>query len=548
MHVQLEKNQRDREAYIELAEHHQQLGEYQRANEVFETALALCAPSASLYRNAISSFGESNQTKKAIRIAGQATKLFPDDELYFRLKEKLLLPILYDTAEEVNHYHDRFAAGIQELLNDLKLNTPELRRGALNAIGDHSRAGLAYQGRDVGELHEQYARFVHRIMAANYPQWPRRLRMPPASENRKIRIGYISQHFHRHSDVKCLLSWLRELSRDKFETFAFHVGERIDSVTDDIRREAEYFYHLPTLEKACETILRANLHIAVFFDHSPPLMIQLATLRLAPIQCVAWTRAITSGSATIDYFLSSVLTEPESGQSHYYEQLIRLPGAGSRFYKPVIARPLLGLKRDDFGLQSDGTVYLCCQSAFKYLPQYDRVFAAIAKRLPASQFAFLAPNDLIRDDLCKRLDRAFAADGLKGSDHCVLIPRALNLFDYWNLNLVSDVFLDTFVYSGCVTTLEAVACGLPVVTLPGEFHRGRHSYAILRQLGVTETIADSVEEYVDIAVRLGQDREWRAQILQRMSAGHGSLFGDTSSVRALEDFFQRVVREAGAKV
>ena len=122
------------------------------------------------------------------------------------------------------------------------------------------------------------------------------------------------------------------------------------------------------------------------------------------------------------------------------------------------------------------------------------------------------------------------------------------MFEYWNLNLVSDVFLDTFGYSGCVTTLEAVACGLPVVTLPGEFHRGRHSYGILRQLGVTETIADSLEEYVKIAVRLGQDREWRAQIMQRTSAGHGSLFGDTRPVRALEDFFQHAVREAGAKV
>ena len=99
-----------------------------------------------------------------------------------------------------------------------------------------------------------------------------------------------------------------------------------------------------------------------------------------------------------------------------------------------------------------------------------------------------------------------------------------------------------------MTTLEAIACGLPVVTLPGEFHRGRHSYAILRQLGVTETIAHSVEEYVDIAVRLVQDREWRAQIMQRMSAGHGALFGDTRPVRALEDFFQHAVRKAGAKV
>ena len=115
------------------------------------------------------------------------------------------------------------------------------------------------------------------------------------------------------------------------------------------------------------------------------------------------------------------------------------------------------------------------------------MFAEISERNPDAQFAFLAPNDAIRDDLRGRLGRAFANENLDARNHCVLLPRSLNNFDYWNLNLVSDVFLDTFGYSGCVTTLEAVACGLPVVTLPGDFHRGRYIYAILRQLGVMDS-------------------------------------------------------------
>ena len=209
----------------------------------------------------------------------------------------------------------------------------------------------------------------------------------------------------------------------------------------------------------------------------------------------------------------------------------------------MIPRALLSKPRSHFGLREDRTVYFCCQSSFKYLPQHDDVFVEIAKRLPASQFVFKARNDAVRDDLWGRLKRAFAAEGLNVTEYCVLLPQLPTSLDYWNLNLVSDIFLDTLEYSGCITTLEAIACGLPIVTAPGGLNRSRHSYAILTQLGVTDTIARDKEEYVNIAVRLGLDRDCRARIVQRMAARHGQLFGDTICVRALEDFFRSVVRE-----
>jgi protein O-GlcNAc transferase len=93
--------------------------------------------------------------------------------------------------------------------------------------------------------------------------------------------------------------------------------------------------------------------------------------------------------------------------------------------------------------------------------------------------------------------------------------------------------------------LDAIACGLPVVSLPGSFMRGRHSYAILTQLGVTDTIARDKPEYIDIAVRLATDAEWRAGILSKMMANqHSCLYSDVRPVRALERFFQQAVKES----
>jgi predicted O-linked N-acetylglucosamine transferase (SPINDLY family) len=271
-------------------------------------------------------------------------------------------------------------------------------------------------------------------------------------------------------------------------------------------------------------------------------MAQLAALRLAAIQCVVWDSPLTSGIPTMDYFLSSELMEPESSQNHYSEELILLPGVGVSFAKPVIPKMILTKTRSDFGLREEAIIYLSCQSIFKYVPEQDVMVAQIAKRVPNSQFVFLATNEVVESDFKNRMERAFAAVGLKAIDHCVWM-REMDLLDFWNLNIIADVALDPVDWSGGVTTFEALACGLPVVTLPGSLMRARHSYAILTQLSITETIASDAAAYVDIAVRLGLDQQWRKRVVERMVAGYANLYSDLRSVRALEDFCRRVTKE-----
>lgn len=203
----------------------------------------------------------------------------------------------------------------------------------------------------------------------------------------------------------------------------------------------------------------------------------------------------------------------------------------------VITPDLLYKTRRDFHLPEDSVVYLCCQTLYKHLPDHDAVYPQIARCVPNARFVFFVTNDFVRKDFERRLDRAFAAAGLRAADHCVYNPWLPHL-DYCNLSLHADVFLDTIGWSGCISTFEAIACGVPVVTLPGKFMRGRQSYAILTQLGVTETIAGDEAEYVDIAVRLGRDRQWRQSVIDQMVASYRRLYSDTRSALALEDFYR----------
>ena len=88
-------------------------------------------------------------------------------------------------------------------------------------------------------------------------------------------------------------------------------------------------------------------------------------------------------------------------------------------------------------------------------------------------------------------------------------------------------------WSGGNTSLDAIACALPVVTLPGAFMRARQSAAMLELVGVPELVARDADDYVAIAARLASDRAWRDDLSARIDRGAARLFDDPAPVEAL---------------
>jgi predicted O-linked N-acetylglucosamine transferase (SPINDLY family) len=126
-------------------------------------------------------------------------------------------------------------------------------------------------------------------------------------------------------------------------------------------------------------------------------------------------------------------------------------------------------------------------------------------------------------------------------DHCVFLPR-LDEPGFVAAAGQCDVFLDSIGWSGCNSTLESLLHDLPIVTMPGPLMRGRHSMAILRMMGVTETIAETIDEYVSIAIRLARDISWRLAVKARISAGKNRIYHDRECISGLEQFLTRVAR------
>ncbi len=510
-------------------------GRFREAIPYFEKGLA-CRPEwaevIAALGNAYRDLGLTNEAlqcyEKAITIDGNnAIALW---------NYHLMLPVIYSSEADIKQWRQRFIQGLNVITKWVETASPKI---ALQGLGSITSFYLQYQGQNDRDLQEQFGKLSIEIMARNYPQWTKNDRKE--GDKYKLRIGFISMFWKEHTVAKLFRGWLEHLDRRHFDIYGYFTGKKADRFTEQIASYCQKFHHIfSSLEAIIQQIIADKLDVLIFTDVGMcPTVDRIAALKLAPIQCLAWGHPITSGLSTIDYFLSSELMEPIGGEAHYTEKLVRLPGIGITYNFPDL--PTRPKPRQDFNLHEDDVIYLSCQSLYKYLPQFDFIFPSIAQKVKRSRFVFIESmhSEEITFVFQTRLKNAFDIFSLNWQDYCHFVNR-LTPTDYLSLNLASDVFLDTIEWSGGNTTLEAIACGLPIVTMPGQFMRGRHSYAMLQQMGITETIGADLDSYIDIAVRLGNDQEWRTNIKQKIRQNHHLLFNDRKPTEFLADFLSNL--------
>ena len=150
------------------------------------------------------------------------------------------------------------------------------------------------------------------------------------------------------------------------------------------------------------------------------------------------------------------------------------------------------------------------------LPQDDHIYLDILKKQPNCCFWFIhGLKDSISSIFKERISKLFQNYNLSFNEYSIFHPRCAK-DKYLGLIEQSDIILDSLNWSGGNTSLEAISLNKPIVTCPSEFMRGRHTYSILKKLNIEETIASSKEKYVEIAVRLAKDNDFRNSIISKI--------------------------------
>lgn len=520
-------------AHNNLANALMELGQPDEAVAHFDRAIALAPDFAPAYYNRGIALRGLSRIVEAGASFQRALAIKPDFREAQLAACMAHLPILYADAADIAQCRAEYESSVRALRDAVeKMSSP----GDLaDAVGAHQPFYLAYQGDNDRDLQAIYGAIACRVMAVRYG--PARLAAALAPDE-PVRVAVVSGFFRQHSNWKIpIKGWLSQLDRHRFRLFGYSTASEVDAETEAAAALCERFVRGPlSVDAWREAIIADAPHVILYPEVGMDrVSAQLAAQRLAPVQCNAWGHPDTSGFPTLDYYLSSDLMEPPAGAQHYTERLVRLPNL-SIYYEPPDATPER-LDRAELGLRPAATVFWCAQSLPKYLPQFDQALPRIAREVGDCQFTFIRfPGGAqITALFAERLDRAFAAFGLRAADHCVFLPR-LSQQKFVAAIGACDAVLDSIGWSGCNSILESLVHDLPIVTLTGALMRGRHAAAILTMMDVPETITTSLDAYVAAAVRIARDDAWRSALSDKIARNKYRLYRDRDCIAALEDF------------
>ena len=496
----------------------------------YDRALALNPGHADAHYNRGHALADTGQREAAIIAYEQAVKISPE---HLEARWSLVMAIIPKLPVAGEHFaasRQAFARGLIEL--DTYFETRQLDGGHI--VGTATPFYLAYQEKNNRELLAAYGRLCAKLMH----RWQSRQPLPkhaPAATGRPLRIGIVSAHVRTHSVWNAIVKgWLQQLDRQTFEIHVFCLSAGQDDETAWAKSSAHAFEHGDKdLREWVATILRGQLAVLIYPEIGmDPLTVKLASLRLAPVQVVAWGHPETTGLPTVDYYLSAADFEPPEPQQNYTEKLVALPHLGVYYTPPAVISHEPDLAA--LGIRPDVPMFICAGTPFKYAPHYDFIFVAIARRLGQCQFVFFTSEaGAMSEKLGARLAAAFSTAGLRFADYGVFVPWQ-SAAGFHGLMKRADVFLDTLEFSGFNTAMQAVECNLPIVAKDGLFMRGRLASGILRRLGIHELIAGEIDDYINLAVRLAENPDYRRHIRQRMQAARVVLYEDVAPVRALE--------------
>ena len=520
------------EAYNELGVIYNELGQYKKAIDFYEMAIKANPKYVNAYMNLGSVFKEQGEHQMAVNYYKKATGIEPENITAHWLLMNTF-PKIYQNIDEIDQYEKNFLTYIKKINLLLDTNSHYTKKELIGALISSTNFFLPYQGRDILNSQIQYANLIERITKKIYKEFHTEKKINLSTD--KIKIGFVSSFFRHHTVFKLFKNWIVKLDKNYFRKYIYYCDDKFDYATNEIKQNVNYFYNSIDVDELAKKIEKDKLDILIYLDIGMRSKIQiLSSMRLAPIQCSTWGHPITSGFKNIDYFFSSELMENKNSQKDYTEKLINLPGLGIDYDPPN----LTNITKLNIPNNSKAAIFLNLQSLFKLLPQDDHIYLDILKKNPNSIFWFIQDrSDLITSDFKKRISNLFQKFGYTFEKYSYFHPPC-SQDEFFGLINESDIILDSFNWSGGNTSLEAISLDKPIVTCPSHFMRGRHTYAILKLLEIDDTIANSKEQYTEIAAKLASDFNFRESIINKIKVNKKKLFNDEKGVIFLENLLR----------
>lgn len=465
----------------------------------------------------------------------KAHSLYPSSAAFFL--NQYLLPAIPTSVDDIKLCRDRFIEGLS-----LAEKNTDLEMLLEHPFLPHTFS-LAYNNQNDKLLLERYHRLLKCLSAPILSRIKdtRTARAAASADDTRIRIGFMSRYFYNHSNFLAFEGIIRHLDRTRFQVVLINL--------EGVKKDDDHM----SLCSACDEVIYLNDDLCYIYNklHDLGLDILFFTdlgmtpydffypmFRSAPVQVTGWGIPHTSGMSDVDYYISAQNIEPDTSESLYTEELVKLPGGlPCCFLADISETP--NVQREYFFLPAHAPLVGCLQSLHKLHPDFDLILEDIAIKNPDAIFVFVEHKH--KDCMERFLNR------LERNAPCAwgrsLFLKSMYRKEYQALCSCMDLLLDPIYYGSGITFFEASLAGAIIVTLEGKFLRSRTVASGYREMELANPpIATTQLEYVEIVTSLLDNAEERKKLKAEILAKRERIFNRLDYVRNFEDFCINAVK------
>lgn len=477
---------------------------------------------------ALSLYRPPHRALSEISFAGFAS---PQDEaLVGLLSARPLVSIDADDPARFAVHAERLLA---VLLADIEAGHPGAEARAQTALADFSTLQAFFADDALLGLMTARARLLERLLESEHrgtgSAWPA---LPGLPARRPLRLAFLVHQVSGSPEGYFNLAHYEAIDRHRITVDLFATQPRQDGpFADRAIAAADRYVELSGPPAAmAETVRETRPDIALIGGNivattapTSPLS-RLSAFRLAPWQGVNMCTPTTTGLRSVDFYLTGDTLQPSGADADFSETLIRLPGGAKQFALPAEATvrdgPETGpVGRAELGLPDDATVLVSGANFHKIVPELSTAWIDILRRTGNTVLALFPFNPnwspvYMARPFMDRLSRELSAAEV-ASDRLILLRPQATAGAVRQYVAQADLYLDSYPYSGAVSLVDPLLCGVPPVVWRGRHGRSRQASSILEALGLAELIADDRDSFVGLAASLAMDADRRREVSAR---------------------------------
>jgi protein O-GlcNAc transferase len=388
-------------------------------------------------------------------------------------------------------------------------------------------------------------RAMGEAISAKFQRPPQPL-FAPRPRGEKLRVGFLSTDFRRHSCAYFLKPLFENFDRSRYEfhCFADFTEFPADSISDWFATKASSWQVTTDTKMSAIAHAIAAAGIDVLFElggYSSGSLIPVCAYKPA-LAIVEWLGFPGStGVPEIGYRIGDAVADPlEMAARHFSEKIVRLPGPFLCFSTPTEAPDVAPSPIGIVGAPTFGSFNNPHKIRAPVAVAWTRIVTAVS----GAKLLIKAP--LTGEPKAgPRLRKMFAEAGMP-PDRLIIADGQLSTSAYLGSYSRVDVALDTFPYNGTTTTCETLYMGVPVVAFAGARHSERVSSSLLHHAGLDELVADDVDDYVAKAIALGTDRARLADYRRTLRArlAESPVMDGAGWTRGFEAAVEEIYRDA----